>query len=117
MPTDVRPMKLVSPVVLLTWILWALFPIVKILSYIEYIPTIPEAAYNPCVVCMLPVTATDPVSGMSSEAWPVRFPDIPPFAVIRPVNVDAGVTANAVDVSVIKSTPLISRCTVFEALM
>ena len=71
--TDVRPLKLVSPVVLLTWILRALFPIVKILSYIEYIPTKPEVAYNPCVVCMDPVSATDPVSGMSSEAWPVRF--------------------------------------------
>ena len=29
--------------------------------------------------------ALDPVRGMSREAWPVRFPEIPPLAVIGPV--------------------------------
>ena len=43
----------------------------------------------------LPVIALDPVSGISNEAWPVRLPVIPPFAVIRPVNVDGGLTANS----------------------
>ena len=54
----------------------------------------------------LPVIALDPVSGMSSEAWPVRFPDIPPFAVIRPEAVRVPVTLTPVDVAVSMSALL-----------
>ena len=60
-----------------------------------------------------PVIAADPVSGMSSDAWPVRFPDMSPFAVIRPVtvsgvaivvNVDVQATTSASPTN--KSTPV-----------